>query len=338
MKQTLLALSLLLVGGVAGAQMKDLNGAGSTFAAPIYTKWAAAYEPIAHIKINYQAIGSGGGKAQLSAQTVDFGGTDSPMTDAEIATAKGGMVVQLPTVIGAVAIAYNLPSVKAQIKLDGPVIADIYLGKITKWNDSRIMALNAGVSLPKTDIAVAHRSDGSGTTFIFTDYLSNVSADWAKSPGKGSDIPWPTGLGGKGNDGVAGTIKQVEGGIGYVELAYANQNHLTVALLKNKDGKWVAPTAKGATAAAAGVAAALPATSDFRVSIVNAPGPDAYPISSFTWLMVYRKQGDATKGKEIIDFYKWAMANGDAMAEALDYAPLPASLKAKTLARAAEIK
>jgi len=340
MKQTLLATSLLLVSGFAGAnaQAKDLTGQGSSFAFPIYSKWAEAYAAKTHININYQSTGSGAGITALSNMTVDFGGTDSPMTDAQIAAAKGGMVYQLPTVIGAVAMAYNLPSVTTPIKLDGPVIADIYLNKITKWNDPRLVALNPGVKLPAVDIAVAHRSDGSGTTFIFTDFLSSISPEWAKGPGKGTAISWPTGIGGKGNDGVAGAVKQVEGGLGYVELAYAKKTSMQTALVKNKDGKFVEPSAKGATAAAAAVAASLPANSDFRVSIVNAAGPESYPISSFTWMMIYAKQSDPAKGKEIVDFYKWAMDNGDKMAEDLYYAPLPQSMKVKTLARAAEIK
>lgn len=311
----------------------DLNGAGATFPQPIYKKWFDTYAAASGVKINYQPIGSGGGIKQLSEQTVDFGASDAPMTDDELAKAKGGPILHFPTVIGAVAIAYNLPGVTQPIKLTGPVVADIFLGKITKWSDARIAALNTGVALPPTDILVAHRSDGSGTTYIFSDYLSGVSPAWQSAPGRGKDLQWPVGLGGKGNDGVAGAVKQTPGGIGYVELAYAKQNNLTTALLQNAAGQFVAPSVEGATAAAAGAAAKLPPGSDYRISIVNAPGAQSYPIASFTWLLVYRTMPDAAKAKKLADFLKWAYTDGEKQAASLFYAPLPDALAARLRSR-----
>jgi phosphate transport system substrate-binding protein len=238
-------------------------------------------------------------------------------------------VLHIPTVLGPVVITYNLSQLKQPLKLTGPVIADIFLGKINKWNDPRIAALNAGVALPAQDILVVHRSEGSGTTFIFSDYLSAVSADWAKAPGKGKDLKWPVGLGGKGNDGVTGQVKQTPGAIGYVELSYATQNKLPSAAIKNKAGNFITPSVESATAAAAGVLEKLPPNSDYRISIVDAPGAQAYPISSFTWLLVYKDQKDPVKGKKIVDFLKWALRDGEAAAAALDYAPLPPALVAR---------
>jgi phosphate transport system substrate-binding protein len=334
----LAAAALVMAGATAGAQAVDLTGAGSSFAYPIYSKWAAEYAAKTGVHINYQSIGSGGGIRQLSEMTVDFGATDGPMTDEQMSKAKGGAILHIPTVIGAVAISYNLPSVTQPLKLDGPTLAAIYLGKITKWNDSRIRALNPSVALPDKDIVVVHRSDGSGTTFIVTDYLSVVSPEWAKGPGKGTDVQWPTGIGAKGTEGVAGQIRQIEGAVGYVELAYALQNKLAYALLKNAAGKFVPPTLEGASEAAAGTAAKLPASSDFRISIVNAPGAGSYPISSFTWIVLYKNQADAAKGKKLVDFIRWALENGDAAATSLQYATMPKSMKAKVLARLKEVK
>ncbi|HUX34004.1 MAG TPA: phosphate ABC transporter substrate-binding protein PstS [Gemmatimonadaceae bacterium] len=337
MKRFLLAAAALLtVGATAGAQ--DLTGAGSSFAYPIYSKWADAYAAKTGVKVNYQSVGSGAGIRQLSEMTVDFGATDGPMTDKQMADAKGGPILHIPTVIGAVAISYNLPSIKQPLKMDGPLVADIYLGKITKWNDARIAALNPGVSLPSLPIVVVHRTDGSGTTYIVTDYLSNVSAEWANGPGKNTAIEWPVGLGAKGTEGVAGQIKQIEGAMGYVELAYATQNHLAYALLKNKDGKYVAPSLAGATIAAAGTAARLPKNTDFRISIVNAPGAKSYPISSFTWIVLYKNQKNAAKGKKLVDFIRWALTNGEGMAESLEYSPMPKAMTAMVLARLNEVK
>ncbi|MDQ6633456.1 MAG: phosphate ABC transporter substrate-binding protein PstS [Gemmatimonadota bacterium] len=313
-----------------GAQ--DLTGAGATFPNPIYSKWFSDYAAKTGVKINYQSIGSGGGIRQLSEQTVDFGATDAPMSDAELAKAKGGPVMHIPTVLGAVVVTYNVPEIKQTLRLDGTTLADVFLGKITKWNDPRIAALNPGAKLPASDILVVHRSDGSGTSYVFTDYLTSVSSDWAAKPGKGKEVQWPAGLGGKGNEGVAGQVKQLPGSIGYVELAYAKQNKLSYADIRNAKGEFVTPTIGAVTAAAAGAVAKLPANTDYRVSIVNAPGAGAYPISSFTWLLVYRTQTDAAKGKKLIDFVKWALTDGEKSAASLDYAPLPPSI-AKQLIR-----
>lgn len=334
MKRFLLAaVALAVLGAPAGAQ--DLTGAGSSFAAPIYNKWAEAYAKQTGVKITYASVGSGAGINQISSMTVDFGATDGPMTDAQMAKAKGGPIFHIPTVIGAVSISYNLSEVPASthLKLTGPLVADIYLGKVTKWNDPRIKALNPGVNLPNKGIVVVHRSDASGTSYIVTDYLSSVSPAWKNGPGKGTAIAWPVGLGAKGNEGVAGQVRQIEGAIGYVELAYVLTNHMTYSLLKNKSGRFVAPSLEGATAAAAGTAAHLPANSDFRVSIVNAPGATAYPISSFTWILLYKHQSNATKGHKMVNFIRWAMEHGDPEATSLQYATLPKNMKKMVLAR-----
>ena len=311
----------------------DLTGAGATFPQPIYSKWFSEYAAQKGIKINYQAIGSGGGIRQLSEQTVDFGASDAPMTDEEMAKARGGPIMHFPTVIGAVAIAYNLPNLTQPIRLSGPVAADIFLGKITKWSDSRIASLNPGVKLPSTDILVGHRTDASGTTFIFTSYLAAVSPEWKSGPSAAKAVQWPVGLGGKGNEGVAGTIKQTPGAIGYVELAYAKQNRLTTALVQNAAGQFVAPSVEGATAAAQGAVSALPKNTDYRISIINAAGPTSYPIASFTWLLVYRNMPDATKAKQLTDFLRWALTDGEQEVSTLDYAPLPASMSTALIAR-----
>jgi len=311
----------------------DLNGAGATFPYPIYSKWFNDYAAKTGVKINYQSIGSGGGIRQLSEQTVDFGASDSPMKDDEMTNAKGGPVMHFPTVLGAVVITYNVPGVTQPLKLTGPVIADIYLGKITKWNDTRIATLNAGVKLPAADVLVVHRSEGSGTTFIFSDYLAAVSAAWAKAPGKGKELQWPVGIGAKGNEAVSGQVKQTPGAIGYVELAYAKQNKLPYASVKNAAGNFVEPTVASVTSAAEGALAKLPANTDYRVSIVNAGGAQSYPISSFTWLLVYRNQMDATKAKKLKDFMHWAFTDGEQSAASLDYAPLPAALAQKLSTR-----
>jgi phosphate transport system substrate-binding protein len=301
-----------------------LNGAGATFPFPIYRKWFDDYAAKTGVKINYQSIGSGGGIKQLQEQTVDFGASDAPMSDDEMSKAKGGPIVHIPTVLGAVAVTYNVPGIETNLKLTGDVIADIFLGKLTKWNHPRIAALNPGAKLPATDVLVVHRTEGSGTTYIFTDYLSAVSPSWKSGPGKGKEVQWPVGLGGKGNEGVAGTLKQTPGAIGYVELAYATQNKLAVAAIKNADGNFVTPSTQSATAAAAGAMTTLPPNTDFRVSIVNAKGADAYPISSFTWLLVYRNMPDAGKAQKLKDFLEWALHEGEQTAPTLDYASLPA--------------
>ncbi len=336
------ALSLVVVGlafaGTVAAQA-NLNGAGATFPNPIYTKWFDGYAKKTGIKINYQSIGSGGGIRQFTQGTVDFGATDSPMTDEQIASVKGN-VAHIPTVLGAVVLTYNLPAVgTTKLKLDAATIADIFLGKVSKWNDARIAAQNPGLKLPATDLLVVHRSDGSGTTFVFVDYLSKVSAEWRTNVGAANAVNWPTGLGGKGNEGVTQQVKQLEGTIGYVELVYALANKLQYASVKNSAGKVVDPTLETVTAAAASVK--LPKTTDFRVSITDAPGDKAYPIASFTWLLVQADNADATKGKQIRDFLNW-MVSGEAQKQATDlgYAPLPGEVaglvkgRVKTLAAA----
>ena len=324
-----------LFSGVASAQSVDLTGAGATFPYPIYSKWFSDYAQASGVKINYQSIGSGGGIRQLSEQTVDFGASDSPMSDQELANAKGGPVLHFPTVMGAVVITYNVPGVAKPLNLSGDVIADIFSGKITKWNDAQIVAQNRRVSLPNSDILVVHRTDGSGTTYIFSDYLSAVSPSWSSSLGKGKEIKWPVGLGGKGNEGVAGQVKQTPGSIGYVELAYAKQNKLPYANVRNAAGRYVTPTIASVTAAAAGMK--LPNNTDYRVSIVNAQGTDSYPISSMTWILVYQNQLDRAKGQKLVDFLRWAYTSGEKSAESLDYAPLPAAMRVRLEKRLASI-
>ncbi len=321
------------VASIANAQATDLTGAGSSFAYPIYSKWASMYAEKTGVHVNYQSIGSSGGIRQLSDQIVDFGATDGPMTDEQIAKAKGGPVLHFPTVLGGVAVTYNLPGVKQPLKLTGDAIAGIFMGDITKWNDPRIARLNPGVKLPATDVAVVHRADGSGTTFIFSDYLSAVSPSWLAKVGRGQSLSWPVGLGGKGSEGVTGQVKQLPGAVGYVELSYAKKNNLPVALIRNSAGNWVAPTLESVTAAAAGAVAKLPANSDYRISIVNAPGKSAYPISSFTWILLYEHPANAAKGKSLVDFLRWAYGNGEAVASSLDYSPLPPAMIKRLQAR-----
>lgn len=309
----------------------DLTGAGATFPNPIYSTWFSRYAEKTGVKINYQSIGSGGGVRQIREQTVDFGASDGPMSDEEMSTAKGGPIMHFPTVLGAVVMGYNLPEVQQKLKLSGDVIADIYLGKIKKWNDPRIATLNTGVTLPAADILVVHRSDGSGTTYVFTDYLAAVSPEWLRVVGRAKEVKWPTGIGAKGNEGVAGQVKQTPGSIGYMELAYAKQNNLAHASVRNAAGSFVEASIPSISAAAAG--ASLPPTTDYRVSIVNAAGAGAYPISSFTWLLIYRNQTDAEKARKLKDFLRWAYSEGEAMAGALDYGPLPGNLAQRLTAR-----
>jgi phosphate transport system substrate-binding protein len=315
----------------------DLTGAGATFPYPLYSKWFSDYAKLTGVKINYQSIGSGGGIRQLSEQTVEFGASDSPMSDQELANAKGGAVLHIPTVLGAVVLTYNVPGLSAPINLTPKVIADIFSGRITKWSDTRITTLNPGATLPNTDILVVHRSDGSGTTYIFTDYLTAAVPAWASAVGKGKEVKWPVGLGAKGNEGVAGQVKQSPGALGYVELAYAKQNKLAIAAVQNKAGKMIVASVPAVTAAAAGVAKSLPANTDYRISIVNAPGADSYPISSFTWILVYQHQRDAVKGKKLVDFLNWALTDGETAAPPLDYAPLPAEMASAVKAKLATI-
>ena len=315
----LVAIVALSAMGKAAVAATLVNGAGATFPYPLYSKWFSEYAKIdPSVKFNYQSIGSGGGIKQITAQTVDFGATDKFLTDAELKAAPGKLL-HIPTVLGAVVVTYNLPGVATGLKLSSEIVADIFLGKVTKWNDPRIAADNPGIKLPAQPIIVVHRSDGSGTTSIFTDYLSSVSPQWAAKVGKGASVKWPVGLGGKGNEGVAGQIKTIKNAIGYVELAYAVENKLTFASIKNKSGAFVAPSIASTTAAAAG--AKIPA--DFRASLVNQPGKSAYPIVGLTWLLVYEKQKDPAKGKKLVEFLNWSLRKGQKMAAPLLYAPLP---------------
>ncbi len=312
---------LLCIGVFASCALAQttINGAGATFPYPIYSKWFNEYhKEHPNIEINYQSIGSGGGIRQVQAGTVDFGASDGPMTDEQIAQSKV-KVIHLPTVLGAVVPAYNISGVNAELKFTPDVLADIYLGKITNWNDGRIAKANPGVSFPNLNITVVHRSDGSGTTYIFTDYLSKVSPEWASSAGKGTSVKWPVGLGGKGNEGVAGNVRQLPGSIGYIELIYALQNKIPFGVVQNSSKNFIKASLQSTTAAASGVK--MPA--DFRVSITNPPGKDAYPIASFTWLLIPTHPVDAKKGQIIKDFLYWMLDKGQTMVEALSYAPLP---------------
>ncbi|HVH39521.1 MAG TPA: phosphate ABC transporter substrate-binding protein PstS [Gemmatimonadaceae bacterium] len=310
----------------------QLTGAGATFPYPIYSKWFDAFYNETGHQVNYQSIGSGAGVKQFTEGTVDFGATDGPMTDEEIA-AVGGAVVHLPTVLGADVVTWNLPSLgETQLRFDGATLADIFLGKIKRWDDPRLAALNPGVALPSLDILVVHRADGSGTTFIWTDYLSTVSPEWSAKIGRGKSVNWPTGVGGKGNEGVTQQVKQVEGTIGYVELIYASANGLPYGAIKNRSGQFVLPTLESVSAAAAGVD--LAADTDFRVSIVDAAGADAYPVASFTWLLVRPDMADAAKARAIRDFLRWmTRPEAAAMAAELHYAPLPKSVADLVAAR-----
>jgi phosphate transport system substrate-binding protein len=325
--------ALLSQASIAVQAQMLINGAGATFPYPIYSKWFDQYVKVdSSVRFNYQSIGSGGGQKQILAETVDFGASDGPMSDENLAKAPG-KILHIPTVAGAVVVTYNLPG-DPKLKLDGPVLADIFLGKITKWNDKRIVALNAGAKLPSTDLIVVHRSDGSGTSYIFTDYLSNVSKAWETGVGRNTSVKWPTGLGAKGNEGVAGQVKQLPGTIGYVELAYAHQNKLPVADLKNSSGNFITPSLDSVTEALA--TAKIP--EDFRFSMVNPPGERAYPVAGATWLLVYEKQKDAAKGKKLVEFLNWAINKGEGMASSLDYAPLPENVQRRVLERIKTIK
>jgi phosphate transport system substrate-binding protein len=320
---------------VTGGWAQSLNGAGATFPYPIYSKWFNEYHKLhPDVQINYQSIGSGGGIRQVTAGTVDFGATDGPMSDQQLAEAKF-KIFHIPTVLGAVVPAYNVPGVQAELKFSPPAIAGIFLGKITNWNDKAIAADNPGVKFPDRPIIVVHRSDGSGTTYIWTDYLSKVSSEWKDQVGKGTSVKWPVGLGGKGNEGVAGMVRQMEGGFGYVELIYALQNKIPFGAVKNSSGSWI-KASLDSTTAAAGSVKNMP--DDFRVSITNPPGKDAYPIASFTWLLVPAQFKDATKGKVMVDFLNWMLGQGESMVSQLDYAPLPDNVKSKVQARVKEVR
>lgn len=299
----------------------SLSGAGATFPNPLYTKWNDEYNKLCDIEINYQSIGSGGGINNIIQKTVDFGASDGIMNadQKSAANAAGGPIMHIAMTSGSVAIIYNVPGVPSgQLKLDGPTLADIFLGNIKKWNDPKLTALNSGLSLPNADIAVVHRSDSSGTSFIFTDYLSNVSPAWQSGPGAATAVSWPTGLGGQGNEGVAGQVRQLPGAIGYTELAYAVQNNLAMAQMKNKSGNFVAPTLEATTAAAMGVT--IP--DDMEILLTDSSNPQAYPIVGFTWILAYTNQQDAAKGKTLAHYLWWAIHEGQAFTQALNYAPL----------------
>jgi len=318
--------SLLIAAGILASTSpllaQSLTGAGATFPNPIYTKWFDAYNKKTGVQINYQSIGSGGGIRQFTEGTVDFGATDGPMNESQI-QAVNGNVLHIPTVLGAVVVTYNVPGLEnTRLKFDGTVLVDIFMGRITKWNDGKIAALNPGVKLPDQDLIVVHRSDGSGTTYIFTDFLNKFSREWRDKVGYATSVNWPVGLGGKGNEGVTQQVKQTEGAIGYVELIYALSNNLPYASIKNSAGTFVEPSLPSVTAAAA--SAKLKPDTDFRVSITNPPGADAYPIASFTWLLVHKDAKDLAKAKVIKDFLQWMTGTeAQQMAAELKYAPLP---------------
>ena len=326
--KNLLATSLVMgIAATASAQML-INGAGSTFDYPAFTKWFEAYAKVdGDVRFNYQSIGSGGGQKQLLNQTVDFGASDAPMTDEAMAKAPG-KILHFPVVAGGVAVMYNLPG-DPKLKLDGDALASIYLGKMTKWNDPKIAALNPGVTLPDLAIVPVHRTEGSGTTYIFTDYLTSVTPAWATAVGKSSSVKWPAGigLGAKGSEGVAGQVKQVSGAVGYGELAYANQSKIPYADMENSSGKFISPAPASVSAALA--AAQIP--SDFRFSMVNPPGADAYPIAGASWILVYQQQKDSTHGTKLVGFLKWAITEGQKISPSLDYAPLPENVQQREL-------
>jgi phosphate transport system substrate-binding protein len=330
-----LAGAIALTSGIA-AQNAQINGAGATFPNPIYSKWFDEYSKLhPTVRINYQSIGSGGGIRQITNQTVFFGATDGPMTNDQLQAAPG-KILHFPTVLGAVVPVYNIPNVRTELKFSGQVLADIFLGKITKWNHQAIAALNPGVTLPGSDITVVHRSDGSGTTYIWVDYLSKVSPEFKTKVGVNTAVNWPTGVGGKGNEGVAGLVTQTPGSLGYVELIYALQSKTSYGSVQNMSGEFVKASVEAVTAAAAAAAGQMPA--DFRVSITNAPGKGVYPISSFTWLLLYENPKDKAQSQIMVDFMKWALSDGQKFAAGLGYAPLPAEVVKLELAALAKVK
>jgi phosphate transport system substrate-binding protein len=332
-RRTCMLFCLAILATAASAQTK-INGAGATFPYPMYSKWFSEYHnQHSDIEFNYQSIGSGGGIRQVLAGTVDFGASDGPMTDAQLADAKT-KIFHIPTVLGSVVPAYNIPGVSGEIKFTPNTLSGIFLGRITSWNDAALAKDNPGLKLPGTPIVVVHRSDGSGTTYVWTDYLSKVSPDWNSGPGKGTSVKWPLGLGAKGNEGVAGMIRQMEGSIGYIELIYAEQNKIPYGSVKNAAGQFVKASLGSTTSAAA--SAKMP--NDYRVSITNAPGKEAYPISSFTWLLIPAHNADANKHKVIVDFLNWMVTDGQKMTQQLTYAPLPAEVATKVKATIAQLK
>ena len=328
-----LLVGLLLALPVFG--QTTLTGAGATFPDPIYSRWFSEYHKLhPDVEINYQSIGSGGGIRQVTAGTVDFGASDMPMTDKQLKEAKT-TILNIPTVLGADVPAYNIPGVSGELKFTPEALAGIFLGKISKWNDKALTAVNPGVNLPDKEIIVVHRSDGSGTTFIWTDYLSKVSAEWKSQVGADTSVKWPIGIGQKGNEGVAGSIRQLSGAIGYVELIYAVQNNIPYGSVRNSAGAFIKASLDSVTAAAASVPK-MP--DDFRVSITNAPGKDAYPISSFTWLLIPAQSKDAAKGKILADFLNWMVSDGQKMTASLSYAPLPGNVVAKVKEAVKQVK
>ena len=325
MKKWIAALALLFSANAVAGEALLINGAGATFPYPLYSKWFYEYQKLhPELKFNYQSIGSGGGVKQITEQTVDFGASDAPLSDYEMTNLKAP-IVHIPTVLGGVVLAYNNPEIGGALKLSGSVIADIFMGTVKKWNDPKIAALNPVITLPNSAILVVHRSDGSGTTYVFTDYLTKVSRAWKMKVGTNKSVSWPVGLGAKGNEGVTGLVKEMPGSIGYIELGYAMQNKIPVASLQNKSGNFVAPSIESISAAAAGTS--MPA--DYRVSLTDPSGVQAYPISSFTYLLIYKNQADPMKGKALTDFLKWAIHDGQKMAAPLYYSPLPASVIGK---------
>lgn len=323
----------LLIAGILGALAAPLsaqvrlNGAGATFPNIIYQNWILTYnQKFDNVELNYQSIGSGGGIRQFSDKTVDFGGSDAPMSDSAIAAIQGN-VLHIPTVLGAVVPTYNLPGFTGTIRFTPAILADIFLGKLTRWNDARLASVNPGAALPAQDILVVHRSDGSGTTYVWVDYLTKVSPEWARRVGRGTSVNWPVGLGGRGNEGVAATVRQTPGAIGYVELGYALITKMAVGEVQNRAGNFIAPSLESVTAAAAGAMAEMGPNTDFRVSITDPAGAQAYPIASFTWLLVRRQYPDAAKARELVKFIWWALTEGQAQAPKLGYAPLPPALR-----------
>ena len=335
--RTLVAgLAIAAGGATLAAQSAQINGAGATFPYPIYSKWFAEYNKVhPDVRINYQSIGSGGGVRQLTNRTVFFGASDYPLTD-EQQLAAPGKIFHFPTVIGAVVPIYNIPGVSGELKFTGPLLADIFLGKVTKWNDQAIASLNGGVNLPATDITVVHRSDGSGTTYIWVDFLSKTSPEWKKRVGVAGSVNWPTGVGAKGNEGVVGMVKQTPGSIGYTEPAYATQNQVIFGSVQNAAGKFIKASAQSVTAAAAAAVKQMPA--DFRVSITNPAGDTAYPVASFTWMLLYENAQDKSQAKIMVEFMKWALTDGQAFAESLGYAPIPKEVVDLEMAALAKVK
>jgi len=317
----LIALAALFIAATMPVSAQQINGAGATFPYPIYSKWFAEYNTLhPNVQINYQSIGSGGGIRQLTNETVFFGASDGPMTNEQLLAAPG-RVLHFPTVLGGVVPVYNIPGVNAELRFTGKALAEIFLGRITKWNDPAITSVNPGVALPADDIVVVHRSDGSGTNYIFCDYLSKVSPDFRRTVGVATSVNWPGGVGGKGNEGVAGLVKQTPGSIGYVELIYAIQNKIAYGAVQNLQGEYVRASLETVTNAASKAGSAMP--KDFRVSITNAPGHDVYPISSFTWMLFYESPKDKAKARTMVDFFRWALTDGQKYCAGLGYAPLP---------------